>query len=389
MKQVKCQTFLLLPLVGLLGSEVRAEESALKNTDPSKLRCCIMNEKPFAWTNDKGRAKGIAIENFNALSEHIQDKDGKAIRCASIAQYRNKKNPELSEYEAAIDEMHSCSRNGSTHPSYTNCRCDIIVSMFVSNALECATRSILGVQIFPDRVIVVHLAQATTPQRFERVDILPILFDQFQLVTAIGTVQAQGAAVDVLFILKAFSRTVWLLIFGFMVLTLLVFFSINLAKQTPHGSLRLTAWSAIRDTLDIALSVKNEDGQKVTKEDLNVISVLRFLAGAFCLFSAAFIFSLYSAAVTGRIFELKLKPPLQGIEDFRQCRLQLDQLVVLRNAAEDTYIKSQISNSKCNKDSKQQPHYVNSSEEGFEVLRTEKNNFFFSIQSNVGWDIIH
>lgn len=97
----------------------------------TNLTCCTINQPPYTVSRKsrKGgkRIEGIAIENFQKLTEEIEDELGRKLKCARIVEYQN------GGFDEAVDEMFECAQNeASKNDTAGLCICDIHLSMFVS-----------------------------------------------------------------------------------------------------------------------------------------------------------------------------------------------------------------------------------------------------------------
>lgn len=100
------------------------EVVALKN-DYTNMTCCGIHEPPFILI-DKGDVRGLSVENMERLSREMNQ----TMKCERYIEYKHRRND--SGWESAIDHIHHCSKNGSTHFEGVPCMCDMMISHFVS-----------------------------------------------------------------------------------------------------------------------------------------------------------------------------------------------------------------------------------------------------------------
>lgn len=222
-------------------------------------------------------------------------------------------------------------------------------------------------------------------RRFKLVDQIPVHFTEFQLVTTVENANAGGAAIDLLFIFRAFTLSVWFLVLGLLVVSIFAFGAIF---RFSAGRGATVLWRAIEAAVSFGLRGDHNDMQQG-----NTVSgalrpshaaALIFLTGTVCLISGTFVNSVYNSAVTGRILEVKIRSVIDGIEDFANCKVSLRQMVVLRNGAPHTHIKEFVANTECHQGEDKEPLFVDAIPDGFRyIAKNRKENLYYFVQKDL------
>ncbi|PXF43253.1 Glutamate receptor 1 [Gracilariopsis chorda] len=330
-------------LVGALLSTVGHSSDMSGALSGLQLRCCILDEPPIAFIDDRTYANGGVS---GIIAQYLREMQGYLNwSCSSVQHYTGGKQTSFNHF---VRMMEDCSENGAVRND-PGCTCDIGISGWFQN----------------------H-------HRFRRVDFLPpFVTDGYEVVFHISNSEVSGRR---MFFITTFDRLAWVSIFGLMLLfSAIKFFdrkfcpidSFEALEETNpriqrfvHVLMKYPTLYRFRRALQSTFSrmILLPDSDVVENQTANrqwVLNTVISVSGLFLILS-------YEASMTASLVQETVSAGFQSIQDFQTCRISPAEVCLPGGGALEMFWNTSIAIEVCHK--QRQPFFASSYDELFHAV---------------------